>query len=71
MTQTERVLDYLQCYHSITALDALRDLWIMRLASRISDLRRAGYSIRRTMIEVENRFGGKTRVARYELEAAA
>lgn len=67
MTQTERVLDYLRRYHSITALDALRDLGIMRLASRISDLRRGGHSVTRTMVEVENRFGEKTRVACYAL----
>ena len=67
MTQTDRVLEYLRRYRTITALDALRDLGIMRLASRISDLRQRGYSVSRTMVEVENRFGEKTRIARYSL----
>lgn len=67
MKQTERVLDYMRRFGGITALEAMRDLGIMRLASRISDLKRQGYAIERTMIEVVNRFGEATRVARYSL----
>ena len=42
-TQTQRIIDYIAEFGSITQLDALRDLGIMRLASRISDLKRQGY----------------------------
>jgi hypothetical protein len=70
MTQTDRVLDYLRQFGSITALEALRDLGIMHLSSRITELRRMGYPVERDMIEVKNRFGEKTRVARYTMEAA-
>lgn len=70
MTQTDRVLDYLQQFGSITALEALRDLGIMHLSSRITDMRRQGYAVKREMIEVKNRFGETTRVARYTMEAA-
>lgn len=45
MTQNEKVLDYIKRHGSITAWDAMRDLKIMRLASRINDLRSAGYPI--------------------------
>jgi hypothetical protein len=69
MTQTERVLGYLQQFGSITALEALRDLGIMHLSSRITELRRMGYPVERDMIEVKNRFGEKTRVARYKVAA--
>lgn len=69
MTQTERVLDYLTQFGSITALEALRDLGIMHLSSRITELRRMGYPVERDMIEVKNRFGEKTRVARYKVAA--
>jgi hypothetical protein len=69
MTQTERVLDYLTQFGSITALEALRDLGIMHLSSRITELRRRGYPVERDMIEVKNRFGEKTRVARYKVAA--
>lgn len=69
MTQTERVLDYLTQFGSITALEALRDLGIMHLSSRITELRQRGYPVERDMIEVKNRFGEKTRVARYKVAA--
>lgn len=69
MTQTERVLDYLTQFGSITALEALRDLGIMHLSSRITELRQRGYPVQRDMIEVKNRFGEKTRVARYKVAA--
>lgn len=69
MTQTDRVLDYLTQFGSITALEALRDLGIMHLSSRITELRQRGYPVERDMIEVKNRFGEKTRVARYKVAA--
>lgn len=68
MTQEEKVIDYLKDFGSITALEAMRDLGIMRLASRISDLRANGYPIVRDMVSVKNRYGETTRVARYRLE---
>lgn len=70
MTQTDRVLDYLKQFGSITALEALRDLGIMHLSSRITELRQKGYAVNREMIEVKNRWGEKTFVARYKMEAA-
>ena len=69
MTQTDRVLDYLTQFGRSTALEALRDLGIMHLSSRITELRRMGYPVEREMIEVKNRFGEKTRVARYKVAA--
>lgn len=45
MTQNEKVLRHLQEFGSITPLDALKEYSIMRLASRISDLKRMGYKI--------------------------
>lgn len=69
MTQTDRVLAYMQLFGSITALEALRELGIMHLSSRITELRRRGYPVERDMIEVKNRFGEKTRVARYKVAA--
>lgn len=67
MTQNEEVLDYLEKHESITQLEALRELGIMRLASRISDLRKAGTPIRKKMIEVRARNGRKAYVAEYSL----
>lgn len=67
--QCERILMYMRRFGSITPLEALADLGVMRLASRISDLRKRGVAIRGEMITVENRFGEKIRVKRYSLAA--
>ena len=66
-TQNQRILDYIEEFGSITQLDALRDLGVMRLASRISDLKRLGYPIVRTNETVKNRFGEKVSIRRYSL----
>ena len=70
MTQNEQVLDYMQKYGSITALDAMRDLGCMRLASRISDLKKDGHTIITFSRTVVRRDGTKARVAEYRLGAA-
>ena len=67
MTQNEQVLDYMQKYGSITALDAMRDLGCMRLASRISDLKKSGHRIITFSRTVVRRDGTKARVAEYRL----
>lgn len=64
-TQNERIIKYLKEHGSITQIEALRDLGIMRLASRISDLRQLGYSITGKMINVTNRYGEKCSVKQY------
>ena len=67
-TQNQRILGYLDRYGSITQLDALNDIGVMRLASRVSDLRRRGYPIVSEMVEVKNRYGEKCRIKRYSME---
>lgn len=46
MTQNEQVLDYIRKHGSITALEAMRELGIMRLASRINELINLGVPIK-------------------------
>lgn len=67
-TQNDRILDYMSRFGSITQLEALQDLGIMRLASRISDLKSLGYPIVSEMETVKNRFGEKCSVKRYRME---
>ena len=67
VTQSQRVLDYIEEFGSITQLEALRDLGVMRLASRISDLRRMGYPIVSKTETVKNRFEENTYIKRYRL----
>lgn len=66
-TQCERVLAYMEQYGSITQLEALKELGVMRLASRISNLKKDGYPIVSEMVTVENRYNEKCRVKRYML----
>lgn len=69
-TQNERILDYIEEFGSITQLDALRDLGVMRLASRVSDLKRLGYPIVSTTETVNNKFEEPCRIKRYSLAKA-
>lgn len=64
-TQAQRILDYMQEHGSITQLEALKDLGVFRLASRISELRKNGCQISSQMVKVENRYGETCRVKRY------
>lgn len=70
-TQNERIIDYLNRFGSITQLEALRDLGVMRLASRMSDLKRLGYPVVSKREMVLNRYGEKSPIARYSFEGGA
>lgn len=69
-TQNERIIDYIEQFGSITQLEALRDIGCMRLASRVSDLRRQGYDIVSEREAVNNRYGEKCYIKRYSLRVA-
>ena len=71
VTQCERVVEYMQTFGSITQHDAMKDLGVMRLASRISHLRKRGYRISVIQDSGKNRYGEKTTYARYSLEDKA
>ena len=66
-TQCERILNYIEEKGSITQLDALREFGCMRLASRISDLKRQGVPVIRKMETSKNRYGEPISYARYSL----
>lgn len=68
VTQCERIEQYMRDFGSITQLDAIKDLGVMRLASRISDLRKGGLRIIKEMEAGTNRYGESTHYARYRLE---
>lgn len=69
MTQCERIVKYIEENGSITQLDALREFGCMRLASRVSELRKAGIPIVGTTEKAKNRYGEKISYSRYRLEA--
>lgn len=66
-SQNERLLQHLEKTGPIDPLQAWSQLGIYRLGARVFDLKEAGHNIVRSMIEVNNRFGEKCRVALYSL----
>ena len=69
MTQSERLLDYMQRNpQGLTAMDALNLLGIARASARVLDLRQAGHRIISERETVKNRFGEPCTVARYRLQ---
>lgn len=69
MTQIERILRHLNEYGSITQAEAIQEYGIMRLASRISDMRKNGVNITKTTEKGKNRFDEPVSYARYRLES--
>lgn len=69
MTQCERILRHLNDYGSSTSLEAVNEYGIMRLASRVSDLKSLGYNIEREFESSKNRYGEKVSYCRYRPEA--
>ena len=67
LSQCEKIVAYMQKYGSITQLQAYVDIGCVRLPSRIYDLKRKGYGIKREMIKVKNREGEQVPIAKYSL----
>lgn len=70
-TQVQRIHKYLNDFGSITQFEAMRDLGVMRLASRISEMRKDGFDIVCKMETTRNRYGEKCHVKRYSLKKEA
>ena len=68
MTQHERILRHLEGVGSLTQAEALQEYGIARLSARISELKAAGYPIRREMVIGHNRYQEPVSYARYFLE---
>lgn len=68
MTQCEKILRHMEDYGSITSLEAMNEYGIMRLASRISDIKHLGIPIQKEMVSGKNRYGESTSYARYSLK---
>lgn len=67
MTQQEMILYHIEQYGSISPLEAMKQYGIMRLASRIHDLKKRGYVFNREVVTTKNRFGEPVRYMRYSL----
>jgi hypothetical protein len=67
MTQCEKVLRHLEDYGSLTSLEAVNEYGIMRLASRINDLKHMGVGIISEMVTGKNRYEETVRYSVYRL----
>ena len=63
--QRERILQYLDDFGSITPIEALSELGVMRLAPRIMELKRMGHRIESETEFHINRYGERKHYARY------
>lgn len=57
VTQINRILRHFDIYGEISSAVAMQEYGIMRLASRITDLKRMGYRINSEYRTSKNRFG--------------
>lgn len=64
LTQCEKIVEYMKTHGSITARQAYH-MGIMRLASRINELRASGMKIKTEDVRVKNRDGSFSYVAKY------
>lgn len=69
-TQCERIVKYMQDFGTITTAEAMLELGVYRLASRINDLKKQGRKIEKTTVEAKNRYGETVRFAQYRLSEA-
>ena len=67
ITQCEKILRHLKDHGSITSIEAITEYGILRLASRINDLRAQGVAIVSEMATGKNRYGETTHFSVYRL----
>ena len=66
-TQCERIIRHLCDYGSISSIEAITEYCILRLAARISDLKRQGIAIVSETKTGKNRYGETTSFMVYRL----
>lgn len=71
MTQNEQVLQHLKTFGCITALEAMKKYGIMRLASRINELRKLGFPVKSVMSTRRDASGKLKKWTVYYLEEKA
>ena len=66
-SQCDRILRHMRDFGSISSIEAIMEYGILRLASRISDLKKQGYKITSTTESAANRYGEVTHYSVYKL----
>ena len=67
LTQKDRIIRHLNDKGSITALEAMKEYGIMRLTSRICELKDEGYNIRSEFVSAKNRYNEPVSFSKYSL----
>lgn len=67
-TQCDRILRHLRDYGTISSLEAVNEYGIMRLASRINDLKAQGVPILSETKVGKNRYGEDTHFSVYRIK---
>ena len=70
-SQIQRILDWVDANGSITSFDAVYHLGILRLASRIHDIRKLGYTVETKRESVTNQYWETVHVVRYYITKPA
>lgn len=68
VSQCNKILQHMREIGGISPMDAIKYYGCMRLAARIADLRKRGYSIHSEMETSRNIYGEVVSYARYTLE---
>lgn len=68
MTQDERIFNYIKEHGSITPMEAWNELGITKLATRVSEMSRAGIQFDKEMVKGKNRYGKPVSYMRYRLK---
>ena len=66
-TQVQKIMRHFQLVGSITTLQAVQEYGILRLASRIWDIKQLGFRIEDCIVESTNRFGERVHFKKYWL----
>ena len=67
MNQYQKILQYINDFGSITAIEAVAELGITQLSARICELQNKGYEFNKELQTGKNRYGEPTHFIRYSL----
>lgn len=63
--QIRRIVEYLKTHDGITSYEAITQISVARLASRICDMKNMGYNISCKWVSGKNKYGEKWRAKKY------
>ena len=67
MNKSKMVLDWLKAHAGITSMEAFENFGATRLSAIIFELKRKGYDIETVIVDGKDRYGNRSRYARYYL----